>query len=206
VATSFNDLTIVSERYGAYSSSDERAWALGDCANCGGTQMAVVAISKDGKQRWLRCANCSLALVENEQILSPSVKPLRIPVGVVGVELTAWNEVRECLGAGATTAAVMMCRKLLLHIAVSHGLPAKNEKDRSPSFMEAVQHLEDEGLITKHMRPWVDRIKDVGNEATHEITPVTPEIALDVARFMLRLTFEMEALMTGQEVPRQRPE
>ncbi len=163
--------------------------------------MAVLAFSADGATRWLRCVTCSSGHVSNDGVISPSIKPLTIPEGVTGVELAAWMEVRECLGVGAYTAAVMMCRKLLFHIAVAKGLPEKDSNNWAPSFVEAVQHLEDTGLITKIMRPWVDRIKDVGNEANHEITPVTMEIATDVAKFteqLLRLTYEMPSLVSRQ--------
>jgi hypothetical protein len=62
--------------------------------------------------------------------------------------------------------------------------------------------MESEGLITKRMRPWVDRIKDVGNEANHEIVPVGRQVAIDVATFteqMFKLAYEMDALMEANE-------
>jgi hypothetical protein len=134
--------------------------------------------------------------------LRPAVAPLMAARGLPPAEEAAWSEARGCLGVGANTAAVMMCRKILFHVAVTHGLPAKNAKDRAPSFVEAVDHLESEGLITKRMRPWVERIKDVGNEANHEIEPVSSELATDVANFtlqLLRLTYEMDALMEATD-------
>jgi hypothetical protein len=158
----------------------------------------MLAYRNDGFHRWLRCVNCGSALAENNGTLSPSAKPLRVPIGVTGVELDVWEEVRECLAVGAFTAAVMMCRKLLFHVAVSQGLAAKNEKDFAPTYTQAVEFLEDEGLVTKKMRTWVDRIKDVGNDANHEITPITQGAAMDVAEFteqLLRLTYEMDALI-----------
>ena len=189
---------VVSDRLGAYPATDGNAWTMADCPDCGGSQMAVVAYSQVTSTQWFRCVNCMRGLVRHRGIISPTLKPLSIPKGVAGVELAVWKEVRECLGVGAYTAAVMMCRKLLFHVAVAHELPAKDAKDRAPSFVEAVQHLESEGLISKRMRPWVDRIKDVGNDANHEITPITEDVAMDVATFteqLLRLTYEMPALM-----------
>lgn len=105
---------------------------------------------------------------------------------------------RECLASGAFTAAVMMCRKILFHIAVSNGLSATDEKGRAPSFLSSVNHLQTAGIITSRMRPWVDRIKDFGNDANHEIHPIEMSVALDVAAFteqLLKLTFEMDELM-----------
>lgn len=102
------------------------------------------------------------------------------------------------MSVGAYAAAVMLCRKLLFHIAVSNGLPPKNEKGWAPNFKDCTDHLLNEGLITNRMRPWVDRIKDVGNEANHEIVPITEAQAEDVAMFsqkLLELAFEMDDAM-----------
>lgn len=110
-----------------------------------------------------------------------------------------WNEIRECLGVGAFTASVMLCRKLLMHVAVAHGLPARNAKDFAPTFAQCVDHLLAEGIVTKRMEPWIERIREVGNEANHEIAPVGKESALDVATFtqkLLELAYEMDDTMS----------
>jgi len=86
-----------------------------------------------------------------------------------------------------------------MHVAVTHGLPAKNAKDRAPNFAECVDHLVKEGIVTKRMEPWIERIREVGNEANHEIAPVGKESALDVATFtqkLLELAYEMDDTMT----------
>ena len=200
MATPHDDLALVDQRSTTFGSTSEQAWTLQPCPECSGAQLAVIAETTHGVTQWLRCVNCRTGIVRNGNTYSPPRKPLTAPAGVTGIELSAWNEARDCISVGANTAAVMICRKLLFHVAVSHELPAKNAKGRAPTYAEAVQHLEDEGLITKRMRPWVDRIKDVGNEANHEILPVTPEVALDVATFteqLLKLTYEMDALMAG---------
>ncbi|GAA1478131.1 hypothetical protein GCM10009623_25770 [Nocardioides aestuarii] len=132
----------------------------------------------------------------------PRRKPLREPLGLPTEDAAIWDEARTCLGVGASAAAVMLCRKLLSHIAVSNGLPAKDKNDRAPTFMAAVDHLEAEGIFTKRMRPWVDRIKDVGNEANHELQPVAAADALDVATFteqLLVLAYELDALQAAPE-------
>lgn len=65
---------------------------------------------------------------------------------------------------------------------------------RAPNFTTAVKHLESEGYITSRMLPWVNRIKDVGNEANHEMPATTEQQAMDVARLteqLLRLVYEL---------------
>lgn len=201
--TIFHDLFVVSAGYGRLDPAAEQTWLVATCPHCGGSQMGVVAATKDeGVVKWVRCASCLEGAVMNGGVIAPSVRPLRVPQGLPAGEAAVWDEVRECLAMGAATASVMLCRKLLLHIAVTHGLSPKSAKGWAPTFKDVVDHLEAEGLITKKMRPWVDRIKDVGNEANHELQPVSADDALDVATFtqqLLTLAFEMDALMADPE-------
>ena len=195
------DLWITTERCGNITVTEQDAWFVADCAKCGvDRQMTVIARNADTNYNadlmWLQCVNCHLPHVSTGWAIFPATSPLSTPGGVEGVELAAWTEVRECLGVGANTAAVMMCRKILLHIAVAQGLPAKNDKDWAPSFAEVNNYLEMEGIITTRMRPWVDLIKDVGNDGAHEINPITQDDARNVARYteqLLRLTYELVA-------------
>lgn len=200
------DIAAAEHRAANVSSNDDASWTRQPCGHCGGDQMFVIARTRPGNtesdQRpyveWLRCVNCFRGVVRNGTTNSPGVKPLDTPDVLTGLEAIAWAEVRACLSVGATTAAVMMCRKLLFHIAVGHGLPEKNEKGRAPTFDQALQHLEDEGVVTKHMRPWVEKIKLVGNEANHELPSTSPEEAMDVALFtrqLIRLAYELPAMV-----------
>lgn len=123
---------------------------------------------------------------------------LDTPKILTGDDLAAWEEVRACLSVGANTAAVMMCRKLLLHIAVNHGLPAKDDNSRAPNSQNALEHREAEGIFAKHMRPWIEKIKKVGNEANHELPCTTSAEAQDVALFprqLITLAYELPAMV-----------
>jgi hypothetical protein len=189
---------------GSFSKSEDRAYAMGDCPDCGAHQFVVIAVTSSQSHAWVRCMNCKLAMAVNSGVSSPPQKPLRVPTGLPSDEGEVWGEIRECLGVGAYTAAVMLCRKLLMHIAVAHGLPAKDNKDRAPNFAQCVDHLLAEGVVTKRMEPWIERIREVGNEANHEIAPVGKESALDVAMFtqkLLELAYEMDDTMARAEPP-----
>lgn len=77
---------------------------------------------------------------------------------------------------------------------MAHNLPAKDCGGRAPTFAKALKHLEDEGIYTTRMRPWVDKIKDVGNEGNHETPSTTPKQAMDVAQFTrqsINLAYEL---------------
>jgi hypothetical protein len=126
VASMNLDLFVTGNRYGNIDVTDDSAWRLGQCSECGGSQLSVIAFRRPDtggpEMAWLRCTNCKSPLTSLNGALRPAVKPLSMPRGVPDVEATVWNEVRECLAVGAYTAAVMMCRKLLLHVAVTYKL------------------------------------------------------------------------------------
>lgn len=198
MASFSSDLITVREAAGTRSVSESDSYLAAQCDVCGNGQMAVVASDRARSTFWLRCVTCNLGYVRNNGTLSPAPIPLSIPQGLPNLEQGVWKEVRQCLGVNAATAAVMLCRKILLHIAIEHGLESKTTDDRSPSYYSAVVFLQQANLITPKMRPWVDRIKDVGNEANHELPQITLEVAMDVARFteqLLKLTYEMDELM-----------
>lgn len=209
VAGTNNDLYVTGERRGNLAINDSGSWYTGDCSFCRGSQMVVIAKTDDTRSTfddpsvyWLRCVNCRRGFVLNDFVASPAAQPLDTPAVLSGDELTTWTEVRTCLAGGANTAAVMMCRKLLLHIAVANGLPPKDAKDRAPSFLAAIDHLEAEGVITTRMRPWVNRVKDVGNEANHELASIDGAAAKDVALFtrqLLHLAYELPAMVGSAE-------
>jgi len=192
------DLLVSGACHGRLDSDDPRSWSTAACATCGADQMIVVATIKDGASsngpltpcvEWLRCVRCLNGVVVNNGRISPAVMPLDIPGGLAADDLASWVEVRSCLSVGAFTAAVMMCRKLLFHMAVTHGLPQKNARDKAPSFAEALDHLQSEEVITKMMRPWADKVKDVGNSANHELPAIVKEQAMDVAQFTRGLLY-----------------
>ena len=198
----FDDIRVVNvPTISDYGKDSSDAFAIAKCSACPSSQMAVVAHSYQNSGRyWLSCVECGTPHVRVGSLVWPSSPPLSTPEGLAPTELAVWREIRGCLGIGAYTSAVMMCRKMLFHLAVSNGLAAKDDKGRAPNFAEATKHLEAEGIITSRMRPWVDRIKDIGNEANHELEAISEKDALDVARFteqLLRLSFEMDSLVAA---------
>jgi hypothetical protein len=205
VAAVHKDLILIGG-YTTINVTDDQSSTREPCAFCGGDQLLVVGrvgevAGYDGSRpavRWLRCVSCYRGLVDNDGVISPGVRPLDTPDVLTGDDLAAWTEALSCLSVGANTAAVMMCRKLLFHIAVAHKLPEKDGSGRAPNFAKALKHLEDEGIITKHMLPWVTKIKDVGNEANHEIPRTSAADAMAVAKFtrqLIMLAYELPAMV-----------
>ena len=89
-----------------------------------------------------------------------------------------YDEARRASGAGSYTAAVLCCRKLLMHIAVSKGA--------SPdlTFLKQVEFLAENHYIPPDAKDWVDHIRTTGNEANHEIVIMKREDAEDLLEFM----------------------
>jgi hypothetical protein len=98
-----------------------------------------------------------------------------------------YDEARECMSIAAFTSAVLACRKLLMNVAVAHGAKP------GQSFVRYVEHLVAKGFVPPTGKDWVDHIRTKGNEATHEITPMTEGDArtlIDFTGVLLKLVFE----------------
>lgn|ERR1017187_810938 len=77
-----------------------------------------------------------------------------------------YEEARASAGAGAHTAAVLTCRKILMHVGV------QEKADIDKSFFYYVEYLASNGFVPPKGRIWVDYIRTRGNEANHEISLV----------------------------------
>ena len=103
-----------------------------------------------------------------------------------------YNEARCATGAGAYTAAVLGCRKLLMHIAVAKGASA------GQTFASYVDWLIANHYISRDAEEWVDHIRTKGNEANHEITIMSADDAKDLLTFcemLLKTIFELPAVI-----------
>lgn len=101
-----------------------------------------------------------------------------------------YDEIRDTFSKNAFTAAVLACRKLLMHVAVSKGA------GEGQSFMEYVEYLSSKGYVPPDAKSWVDHIRTKGNEANHEIVIMTEEEAKDLIAFvemLLKLIYEFPA-------------
>jgi len=125
-------------------------------------------------------------------------KNTQTPAPLVGNDVEAlpdnvdamYREARQCAQAGAYTACVLACRKLLMHIAVQQGA------DEGQSFFQYVEYLARSGYVPPNGRAWVDHIRQKGNEANHEIVLMSRDDALELLSFLemlLKFIFEFPA-------------
>lgn len=82
-----------------------------------------------------------------------------------------YEEARKCMITESYTACVLCCRKALMNIAVS------NEAEEGKKFAYYVNYLSDKGYIPPNGKVWVDEIRKIGNEATHEINIISKDQA-----------------------------
>lgn len=101
-----------------------------------------------------------------------------------------YREARNSMAVSSHTAAVLNCRKLLMHIAVNEGAPP------GQSFLDYVQYLASKGYIPPHGQGWVDHIRSKGNEANHEIRIMGKADAEELISFtemLLKFIYEFPA-------------
>lgn len=101
-----------------------------------------------------------------------------------------YQEARDCVSVGASHAAVMVCRKLLMHVAVLHGA------EGGGSFVTYVNYLADKHLVPPAAEAWVDEIRQLGNDANHEIFDIDQtqaKSAVDFVAMLLKLLYEFPA-------------
>jgi len=114
----------------------------------------------------------------------------------------AYAETRRCMVAKCYTAAELLCRKILMHVAVEKGA---KEGD---SFVSYLTFLEKNGFVAPQMLTWLDLIRKHGNLAAHSLQDIDHERAESTVTFtaeLLRMIYEMEFLakrFTQKKMPK----
>ncbi len=171
------------------------------CGHCS-TMVAGIVVSVYqvdlGSVMWVLCTNCGYGSVVNDGRLYPGTLFGPIIEGLPKNAEEAYQEAKSCMSVNAYTACELLCRKILMHVAVEKG--AKEGE----SFSEYLSFLGEKGYITPPMGKWVDIIRKHGNKATHLIEPpdrTRAESTIMFAAELLRLIYEMEH-MANQYTPK----
>lgn len=101
-----------------------------------------------------------------------------------------YAEARKTFQAGAYTTTAMACRKLIQNIAVSKGAAAGG------NYKGYVDWLVENHYVPPGSEKWVDEIRQLGNEANHEIPQISSEDAEEILIFtggLLKFNYEMRA-------------
>lgn len=177
-----------------HDGSNKDSWYEYICGHCNtkvsGAVVCGYYASPKHTIKWLLCPNCGNGSV---LAIDGNVYP-GVPFGpnIEGLPenvLKAYKEARNCVSVNAFTSCELICRKILMHVAVEKGA---NEGD---SFTNYLSYLEEKGFITPPMKNWVDLIRQHGNKATHLLESPDEKRAESTIMFtaeLLRLIYEME--------------
>lgn len=145
------------------------------------------------KTDWLLCPVCGDGSVLVKHGSRWDVYPKAASVGQVphlpdDVD-AAWREARVAFTVAAYTASEVMCRKILMHVAVD-----KVGAASGLSFKQYVEALDGAGYIAVGLKPIVDSVRDRGNIANHELPPSEEADATTTLRITEHLLHAVYAL------------
>ncbi|MDZ7785790.1 MAG: DUF4145 domain-containing protein [Candidatus Saccharibacteria bacterium] len=111
-----------------------------------------------------------------------------------------YAEMRRSTAANAYTSVVLAGRKLLMHIAVEAGA------NEGKKFVAYVDYLVDNHYTPPNSKVWVDKIRELGNDANHEIIIMGQTEAKDIMKFtemILKFKYEFPESVTAdsEELP-----
>lgn len=165
------------------------------CGHCGFLVASAVGFRSNHSGIVYICPHCDNPTFFDRTHQIAGVAPGNVVESLPSDIQSLYNEARNCVASGANTAAALVCRKLLAHLAVSQGAaPGKN-------FLDYVQYLAANGFVPPNGKGWVDHIRKKGNEATHEIIEMTTEDAKDLVSFLemlLKFIYEFPNRISAQ--------
>jgi len=170
----------------------------GYCGNVIATEKGYYANANlDGRAAKIYiCPHCAKPSFFHGDNQFPEVTPGNEVRHVPDEVYELYKEARNCVAASAYTASVLICRKLLMNLAVSQGA------DKNLKFIEYVEYLANNGYVPPNGKGWVDHIRKKGNEATHEIVVMLHNDATDLISFsemLLKFIFEFPAQIAPPE-------
>jgi len=163
------------------------------CSFCGNSIASNVGFqTQDGTSKIRICHYCDCPTFFPSPSQAIPGSPMGNPVkNINDANLAAlYEEARRCATVNAYTAAVLACRKILMHIAVDKGdKPGKN-------FIQYIEYLAANNYIPPDAKGWVNHIREKGNEANHEIVLMAEKDAENLISFiemLLKVIYEFPA-------------
>ena len=150
-----------------------------DCGYCSATTASGLGIRTEGNNAFVRiCPNCNgptFFAVDGSQW--PGPRAGRAVSGLSEEVRDVYEEARTSAANAAFTGAVMLCRKILMYVAVDKGA----KKDLT--FQQYVEWLIEERHAPRGAEKWLDYIRSRGNDANHEIVVMNKDDAVGVLGF-----------------------
>jgi len=177
-----------------------------NCGFCGGNsnpdQGYFAKGSSNRKAFIFICPTCSLPTLLDDmegQVPAPIMGGNIQGITDDGIQ-SLYNEARSITSVGAYTATVLLCRKILMNIAVQKGA---NEGE---SFISYVEYLDQKGYIPPDGKAWVDKIREKGNIVNHEIIlmeQAEAKLILDFVGMLLIFIYEFPKRLEADEIGNQ---
>ena len=149
------------------------------CGFCGNLIASTLGYYKDNTDfKVFICTHCDKPTFFIADYQLPGVSPGN-SVGHLPVDVESlYQESRNCVAASCHTAAVLICRKLLMNIAVAQGAKV------GETFIKYVEYLASAGFVPPNGKGWVDHIRKKANEANHEIVLMSKTDADELILFI----------------------
>ena len=161
---------------------------------CGHCERSVggLVIAGIGERQilWLLCPSCGRGSVQHNNTILPPLLSVPQVGGLPSGICQVYDEARKSFAVEAYTGCELLCRKILMSVAVDRG-----DAD-GKSFEHYVDYLKDNGHITASLKDMADIIRRNGNQSTHKIGQPDPERAEHTLKFtaqVLRSIYEIES-------------
>ena len=182
---------------------DRKRFVCGYCGHTVGQDRGYFGKTRTGQTCWIYpCPNCTMpTFITSYGGQTPSPRLGRDVTGIDNEEVqTLYNEARDCTSVGAYTGAILLCRKILMNIAV------QQEADEGQNFVYYIDYLDNQGYVPPNGKIWVDEIRKKGNQATHEIPSPKEDDANQILSFvemLLRFIYEFPSMVQSKSSPQQ---
>jgi hypothetical protein len=176
------------------STIERRTYTCGYCGDKVGVKTGYRTDARAGSAAIYICPTCERpTFFDGKNDQTPRERLGNKVGGITDEGIKAiYEEARKASSAKAYTATVLVCRKILMNMAVSRGSAA------GQTFISYVDYLANQGYVPPDGRAWLDAIRQKGNDATHEIALMDENDAKRIVHFtemLLRFNFEMKAML-----------
>ncbi len=173
------------------------------CGNCG-RAVAALVIAESGFNgievpygadaiQWLQCPACYDGCVLTMSGVVWPVAPAGGSVANLPEDVAqAWREARTAHAVAAYTSSEIMCRKILMHVAVDVA-----QSQPGATFLQYIDALDKAGYFGPKLRPAIDKVRQRGNAANHDLPASTETeslVTLRITEHLLRGVYEIPAL------------
>lgn len=171
----------------------EKSFSCWDCSNMVAGNRGYRTEGNANIKRIYICPNCSAPNYfdyKQNQIPGPKYgnQVEHLPPTIKEI----YDETRDCYSVGSFTGSALLSRKILMNIAVEKGA------DENKKFAYYVDWLSENNYLPPDGKQWVDHIRKIGNQGTHEIKSVTCNDAMELINFcemLLKFVFEFPTKM-----------